>query len=233
MAFDPHTPHRNEPERERRGGHGTGRRRGRTERVRDIDDEEERDEAPKGSFADAVLGARRSREDEHPERVHRDLDGERGGHRSPEPQTDARPAGPERHVGSVADEVEEPVARDERRGEGDGPPRGARRADHQAQRTRPCHRRDQAVRPRVVREGEGSKRGASRGNLDPFDPGENQNGPDEIEHLRSGEEKAERQSRLEPLGRESEREVPDEHPSTLAAGARDVNGSCTGASCSS
>ena len=207
-------PHGKQPEGQshHRDRGGAWRRRG--QRPADPGRRGQQDEGAERPRSHAVAGPRRAQVDRHAGREEDALHEQRQRDRVPQAETDLRPAGPERQVGPVHEEVEYPVAQhheaDDQPGAGvfqDG--RG-----HAAHRNGPHERHAETVAPRVVVEGERRERGVAGIDADHFDPGEQQHRPDQIERKCGTDKRAERRARFDPFGGERDGKMAHEHRPT-------------------
>src|SRR5262249_6522316 len=147
--------------------------------------------------------------------------GEGAGNRVPQPEPNVRPVDPDRHVGSMRDPVEDPVADDARTEEKRRAEPSPRREPRAADRDPPRggHQRPAAPRIRFER-ARGHLRfpGLDGAALDPPGP---EPRPPEIEPLRRDQERPERRPapslrlRSDRPPRQRDPEMPDEHARIL------------------
>ena len=123
--------------------------------------------------------------------------------------------------------VEHPVT-DDQCGEDDGSTTASDPASKDETRHRgPTGYQQQAVRPRIVIEGERRERRVSRSDPRSLHAGEQEERPDEIGQLAGGEEPAERDTRRSALGGEGDSKVAEEHARECGIGACWVRGGNT------
>src|SRR5947199_21440 len=151
-----------------------------------------------------------------PRDEHHTLDDDRPHDRVPQAEPQRRAARVQRHVGTMGDDVDHPMAHDEQRHH----QRRARLARAHAVEVRkqgaPPDECDQAVRDRDRVEPQRQEGVRPRDDVGVLPPQQQEHRPEQIREGGSREQRAQRGPRRGALGREREGVVPDEHGSPLA-----------------
>ncbi len=169
------------------------------------------DQRPEGQLGAAAARVPASQVDSdasHPEAT-LDHEGCRNG--IPQAQTEpGRWARPERHVGGMTGDIEDPVADDQSYQEESGGARHPEPAGQASQRRAPHDRHDQTMRPGVGVEDQRREGGRSRNDADALDAGKDQDRPDQVQGSHPSHEPAKVHAGYSALGRKSESQVTDE-----------------------
>ncbi len=210
MPVEPGRPEGQDPAREPEPRDGPLARWRKALRVPGVDPHDENDEPEEAPSADAV--ARTSDPEIEPEtgRKQDGLQRHRRRRRAPQPETDPRPARPERQVRPVRYEVEDPVGHDADRDPDRARPVSRRRPVGAGGKQGPADRRGEAVRDRVVDEVERRESRVTRRDADALPTREQEDGPEKVQQDRGADEQTERRPRRRPLRREADRVMPDE-----------------------